>query len=227
MKQLLVATLLAVAAVPVQAESHRTLTVGGSGEVSVAPDIARITLGVTAQDDAADVAIGQMNESLRAVLDRLAESGIAAEDIRSSGLRLDVQQDYSASTGRGEIVGFLAQSTVQVTVRDLATLGDVIGRAVVDGANTLDGLSFDVADRAPHLDEARRRAVVDAAARAALYAGAAGVALGDLVSLSEASDRGGPVIMQTRAFDESASVPVAPGQITIGAEVTLIYAIGD
>ncbi|MFO7804188.1 MAG: SIMPL domain-containing protein [Paracoccaceae bacterium] len=227
MKFLFLAAALTVPALSAQAESERSLQVNGTGEVSVAPDIARLTLGVTAQDDVAATAIAQMNDDLAAVLDRLADSGLPPEDIQTSALRLDVQQDYASSDGRGEITGFLAQSTVHVTVRDLDALGDIIGQAVTDGANTLNGLSFDLADRGPQLDEARRRAVTDAAARAALYAEAAGVTLGDLVSLSEEGGSSGPMPMQARAFEDSGSVPVAPGEIVISAGVSLVYAIGE
>jgi uncharacterized protein YggE len=227
MKFLLLATTLVLPAFAAQAESHRTLQVSGTGEVSVAPDIARITLGVTAQNAVAGDAIARMNTDLAAVLNRVTEGGVPREDIQTSGLRLDVQQDYDSPDGQGEITGFLAQSTVHVTVRDLETLGDVIAQAIADGANTLNSLTFDLADRGPQLDEARRRAVVDAAARATLYADAASVPLGDLVSLAEQSDRSGPMPMQARSFDESGSVPVAPGEIVISAAVSLVYAIGE
>ena len=91
------------------------------------------------------------------------------------------------------------------------------------GANRLQGVSFDVAEPRPHLDAARERAVADARARAELYAGAAGVTLGPVVSIRETVEMPGPIMMRAEAAD--AAVPIAAGTVTLSAQVEVVYAI--
>ena len=205
-----------------------TLTVTGTGEVAVAPDMARISLGVLAQAPTAAEAVRAMSADMEKVLASLAAAGVAADDIQTSGLRVDVQQTYDEPTRTSRVTGYTAVTDVQVNVLDLATLGETLDAAVQDGANQMNGLTFDLQDRKPVLDEARRAAVADARDKAALFAGAAGVTLGPITALTEGGMGGGmPQPMMRMAMDAAESVPVAAGQITITADVTVTYGLGE
>jgi uncharacterized protein YggE len=111
-----------------------------------------------------------------------------------------------------------------VRVRDLEALGGVLDRSIQDGANTFNGLSFGLADPVPALNEARKRAVADAMARAKLLSGAAGVTLGSVVSITEGGGMGGPVPMfRMAAADAASAIPVAAGEISTTASVTMVF----
>jgi len=82
------------------------------------------------------------------------------------------------------------------------------------------------------MEAARRDAVADAAAKAALFAEAAGVDLGDLLRLEEAGAGGyypmdAPIAEARLASSPQYDVPVSAGEITVSASVTLVYAIAD
>jgi uncharacterized protein YggE len=111
-------------------------------------------------------------------------------------------------------------------VRDLAALGGVLDASIADGANTLNGITFELASPRPVLDEARKAAVADAAAKAALYATAAGVSLGKVISISEQQNYGVPmpVFMEAKA---ASPVPVATGQIAMQTSVSITYQIAE
>ena len=79
-----------------------------------------------------------------------------------------------------------------IRVRDLDTLGAVLDQSVTVGANTINGISFSVADPAKLYDEARKKAFADARAKAELYAGVAGVELGDIAAITETQGYGQP-----------------------------------
>ncbi len=114
-----------------------------------------------------------------------------------------------------------------VRVRDLAALGGILDTVIADGANDFNGLRFGLQDPAPLMDEARRRAVDDAMARAALLAGAAGVTLGPVLSID---DQGGsrPMPMAEMAMRMSAgAAPVAAGELTLTANVAMVFAIAE
>ena len=217
-------SLLSLGAGAAVAQTGPQITLSGQGQVMVEPDMARVTVGVTHEAKTATAAMAGMNDSLARVLDRLKSSGIDARDIQTGNLRLD--QRYEAyDNGPRKPVGYIAASDFNVRVLDLDALGQVLDAVVSDGANSMRGLTFDVTDRAPHLTAARIAAVADARAKADTYAGAAGVALGDLIMISEGGVSASPIMMRSEASFDAGGVPVAAGQITISARVNIAWEI--
>jgi len=225
------ATLIcALVAGPVWAETPaRQISVTGEGRVEAAPDMATITLGVTHEAPEARAAMRATSEGVAKVLDRLRGMGIEARDLQTRELSLNpVWSDRTASGGEGRrITGFVASNTVLVRVRDLPALGGILDAVIVGGANDFNGLRFGVQDPDPLVDEARRRAVADAMARAKLLADAAGVELGAVVTIN---DQGGgrPMPMAEMAMRASAAgAPVAAGELSITATVSMVFEIGE
>jgi len=228
--RILSAVLLSVLAFAAWAEPpERRISVAGEGRVEAAPDMATITLGVTHEAKEARQAMSATSEAVARVLERLAGMGIAPRDLQTRQLSLSpVWSESSVSaSNRRRITGFVASNTVMVRVRDLAALGGILDAVIADGANDFNGLRFGVQDPAPLLDEARRRAVTDAMERARLLAGAAGVALGPVLSIDEHG--GGSVApMAEMAMRMSAGgAPVAAGELTITANVSIVFGIGE
>ncbi|MGR3465491.1 SIMPL domain-containing protein [Limimaricola sp.] len=201
----------------------RSITVTGEGHVRAAPELAQVRLGVSETADTARAALDAMNAAMNRVLARIEEAGIAPENVQTGQLSLG--RDYARPhDGEREPEGFVASTMVEMRVTDLDSLGAVLDAAVGEGANRLEGIEFALADRASAHDEARRAAVADAQARAALYAEAAGVELGPLLSLSE-SGGGGPRPMMEMRMAADGGVPIAQGEVEISAGVSLVYAI--
>jgi uncharacterized protein len=112
-----------------------------------------------------------------------------------------------------------------VRVRDLAALGTILDAAVTDGANTLNALTFGLADPAPATDAARTEAVADARARAELLAAAAGVSLGPVLAITEGGTGADPAPMFREA--SMSPVPVMGGEMGISAYVSMTFAIAE
>ncbi|MBA3908724.1 MAG: SIMPL domain-containing protein [Rhodobacter sp.] len=227
MRVLSVLMLTAVFALPLPAfadeASAPMITVTGTGTVEVAPDIATLTIGVTTQGDTAAAALAANSAALEAVMARLTAAGVEARDMQTSNLSLNPNwAGYDSSTPT--ISGYVAANMLTIRVRQLDGLGAVLDAAVADGANTLNGLNFGLADPDPALNEARKEAVADARVRAELLATAAGVKLGRIVSISEVSAGPDPVPM-FRADASAAAVPVAGGELGLSANVTVFYEI--
>lgn len=210
-----------------EAEQSRRITVTGTGQVDLPPDMATVRIGVTQQDEAAAAALQQTSDALAAMLERLEGLGVAERDVQTSGLRLNPvwrdSPDRSEPQGQPEPWGFEASNMVTVRLRDLEQLGAVLDALVSDGANRLDGVSFGLQEPEVAQDEARRLAVAEARRKAALYAEAAGVTLGHVVSLSETgANRPQPQMMET-ALMRAGSVPVAAGEVAIEAAVQMVF----
>lgn len=219
---------LCVVAAPLYA-GERQIIVTGEGQVQRVPDMAIITLGVSHQADNAADAVKDVAVSLGAILSALKEMGIDARDMQSSDLSLSpIRQHRSSGGDAPRVTGYTASSRVSVRVRDLEALSGILGRVTAEGANLFQGLQFALQDPAPAMNEARRLAVADGQAKAKLYAGAAGVILGPLISITEAgAGAPGPFDMARGMMAAEMAMPVAEGEINLSASVTMVFAIAD
>ncbi len=211
---------------PVWAETTGQITVNGEGSVFAVPDMAVITMGASSESETAKEAMDQTSDITAAILDQLAQAGVAARDIQTSDLSLNpLWSNRSSSDSRPRIDGYQASNRVTVRVRELANLGIILDAVLSDGANQLGGLQFTLSEPEPLMNEARVKAVADARARAELFANAAGVELGPLLSLSESGARAPRPEMFGMARSADSEVPVAQGETELRASVTLVYEI--
>lgn len=234
LKAAVLALLLAVpaaAVLPGAAMAAGKITVTGQGMVPASPDMATIMLGVTSQSKTAQTAMADNSAAVAAILAQLKAAGIEDRDVQTSGLSLNPQFDYnqSADGKLPEILGYVASNNVTVRVRALDGLGPVLDRVIQQGANTFNGLTFGLASPEPVLDEARKLAVADARRKAELYAAAAGVRLGPVLTIAENGGYSEPQPMFRMAADSASggAVPVASGEIGITATVTIEYEVTE
>lgn len=205
----------------------RTLAVSGLGEAAAAPDQAMLQIGVQADGKTAAEALKAMSARMTATMARLKSGGVAEKDIQTSGLSLNPRYNYESRPQTPQIIGYTASNTLSVKLRDLSKAGALIDAAVSDGANTLGGLTFGFANPKPLENAARADAVADAKAKAEVLAKAAGVSLGPILQINDGYAAPAPQPMyEARAMAADAkSVPIAPGESTLSASVTLIYEI--
>lgn len=204
----------------------RTITVVGEGRTDAKPDLAVVSLGVSHQAETAGEAMAMMAEGMTAVLAVMAEAGVAPADVQTGQLTLEGAYDYNSSSSYPPVVGFIATQVVDVRVREVASLGDVIDAVTAEGANRINGVSFTLDDPSAALGDARAAAVADAQAKAEFLANAAGVALGELIAIDETGGFGPPQpLYDARFAAEAAATPIAPGQVSLTATVSMTYAI--
>lgn len=205
-----------------------TVSVTGQGQSTVAPDIAVVTVGVTVQAPSAAEAMRQNTERQQVIIDTLKARGIEPRDIQTSGLNLNPVQDYSREGQPPVVTGYQATNVVTVRVRQLPQLGEALDGLVGAGANEINGISFQRENIEEAENEARAAAVENARMRAQVIANAAGMELGRLLSIADQSGRQGPQpMMRAMAMDaaakESAPVPVEAGELSIAADVSVIW----
>lgn len=223
----LILALAVAAASPLAAQDAppRLVTVVGAAEAEAVPDIASITLGVETRAETASAALAANSEAMTAVFDTLGTSGIERRDIQTSQLNITpVYEPFrEGAEAPQRVVAYDAANMVTIRVRAIDKLGSVIDAVTKAGSNRIYGIAFDLTDPKATLDTAREKAVEDARARAELYARAAGVTLGPVVSISETVQTPGPIMM--RAAAEAAAPPVSEGTMTLSAQVEIVYAI--
>lgn len=205
----------------------RTITVTGSGEVSVKPDLATVSVGVVTEADSAADAVSNNNRRMAQLFETLKTQGIAEKDIQTANFSLQPRYKYD-NTGKAppQITGYTVSNQVQIKVRKLASLGETLDALVQSGANQIQGINFSKADPKIPLDDARRMAIADARRKGDVFASAADVAVGAPLEIHEQSMQvPQPIPMRAMAMEAQSAVPVAAGEQTLTATVQVIFAL--
>jgi uncharacterized protein YggE len=200
------------------------VTVTGTGSVTAPPDEAEITTGVVTRAPSAAQALAANSQAMERLVQAMGGLGIAGRDIRTTNISVSPQRQPGKGGQPPEIVGYEVTNEVRVKVRELTRLGQVLDQQVGQGANVIHGIQFGLQEPTPRLDEARKRAIVDARRKAELYAAAAGLRLGRVVAVQEAG-AALPRPEPTSRVMMSAAVPVAPGEMEIQASVTMTFTL--
>ncbi len=211
---------------PASSDGMRSMNVSGTGRVTIVPDMATINIGVRTEADAVADALEGNTTQANAIAEVLQEMGVVEEDIQTSNFNVYPSERYDPMTGQVEGRFFVVENTVNVTVRDLSQLGEVLSAVVEAGANNIYGINFSVEDRESAVAEARQLAIADAQAKAEAIAEEAGISLGDLLNISVSSSD-----MPVTFFDAKggayaeAAVPIAAGTLAIVMQANLTYEI--
>ena len=218
------ATALAQAA---PASDGTMLSVSSRAEARKAPDIATFSAGVVTQAADGNAALRQNAEQMNRVLAAIKAAGVADKDVQTSGISLNPQYRYEENQPP-RITGYQASNTVNVKLREVAKMGKVLDALVASGANQVNGPSFGIDDPEPLYDRARLDALKAARARAETYAGALGVRVRRIVSISEGgaampSPMPRMAMMKAEAYD---STPVAAGESSVSVNLDVVFELG-
>jgi uncharacterized protein YggE len=202
-----------------------TIVVTGTGRVSVQPDVADLRLGVNVARPSVEAARIEAARTMDAILAAVDAAGVPRTDVRTA--MLSVQPRYDYRDGRAPaLTGYDIANVVDVTVRDLGTLGAVVDGTLGAGATSMDGLTFRVADPAPAEREARVRAMAEARARADVLADAAGLTIDGVVDIVESAPVRPPIPMpkaERMAMAADVATPVEGGELEVTVSVTVTY----
>jgi uncharacterized protein YggE len=208
-------------------ETVRSITVTGEGTATSPPDMAEINIGVMTQAATAAQALTANNEAARSIMNVLKTQQIADKDVQTS--QFSIHPVFAPQTRNGEeprVTGYQVTNQVHVRVRNLPSLGSVLDAVVQAGSNQIHGVNFGIDNKEGVLNQARNRAIQDARARAELYAHAAGVKLGKVLSIQESGASAPPPRpMMRMAMAES--VPIATGEQELSASVSVTFELAD
>ncbi|RPI53513.1 MAG: DUF541 domain-containing protein, partial [Chloroflexi bacterium] len=214
----------------------QTITVVGIGTAGVAPDIARVTIGVEILAPTVAEAVEQNETTMAAVLAALRAAGIADRDIQTTNYSITLER-YGEPTPRPDVAteegvaeeavtfNYRFSNMVTVTVRDLDAVAEVVDAVVEAGANNIWGVSFTVEDMSAAQANARGEAIEDARARAEALAELSGVTLGPVMSISEVVGVNQPLYAAAERAMQDAGGSISPGELEIGYQVQVTYFI--
>lgn len=216
-----------VTAAPTAADpASHTISVSGTGKVTVVPDVARVSLGVTINQSTVKAARSSAAEKMTGIIAAIKALGIADADIQTTGLSLNPQYTNSSPN---RVIGYTISEQIQITIRDLDKTGDVVDAATAKGATDVNGISFELSDPAKAMNDARAAAVAAARASAQAMATAGSVSLGSVVSMTDASvSNPYPMSYGGRgaAMDAAVATPIQVGTQDVSVIVQVVFAIG-
>jgi hypothetical protein len=200
------------------------IEVTGIGEVVVDPDRATLTIAVEVQDATSAAAAADNAHVSAAVTAALLTAGATRSDLVTANYAVLPQWQYS-SNAPPKRVGYQAQNTIRVSVKQLAVLGKWMDAALDAGASRVENIEFDSGEASTARLDALAKAVANARAQAETLAKAAGGSLGPVQQLSTVPDLGprfaapGPMIV-TAARRQAEETQIDPSPLHITATVT-------
>ena len=208
----------------------RTISVTGTGIVTVDPDVATFTVGVMKVATELADAQTQVVTALESITKTITDAGIDAKDVVTSGYSVNPIANYDNDGNYIGVKGYEVSSNLTVTVREIDSVGTLLDSVVTAGANQVWGISFTVDDPSGPASQARQAAVADARQKADELATAAGAVVTGVFSIAETSSPSpkGMEYAAPMAADSAGnarSVPVSTGSTSIEVDVLVVFEI--
>jgi uncharacterized protein YggE len=205
----------------------RTISVNGVGVATAQPDVAVIHLGVEVINTDAGQAISESTDRMTALMAVLKEMQIQDSDIQTENYSMWLEQVYDRDGQPTDQVRYHVVNQLRVRLHALDKTGELLQKALEAGANTVNGISFSVADPEALQQAARELAVANAKAKAEQLAAGLGVKVG---ALHQVSEYGGsaPVMEAARVgMGGGGDVPVAAGEFSVTVEIQVVFDIAE
>lgn len=233
-----------VVAAPAKATDGKVVTVVGIGEAVAVPDLARVSVGVEVRRRTVQEAMAAASARTDAIFRALAGLGIPKEDLQTSSFTMNLDSrptpavsgmlppppppppeppSSDRSSPPGWIEEFVVHNTLEITVRELSKLADVLSQVASAGATQAWGISFDLRDREPLLAEARNKAMADARTKAEQLASQGSVKLGRVLTLSDGTRPPDGAIMLSPISYNGPQIGIEAGRVKVVQSVIIVY----
>jgi len=217
---------------PVMADTTTTVptvSVTGTGKITVKPTVARISFGVFTSKGTSSAAQTENDAIMSKITAALKAAGIKEEDIQTTGYSLQPRYVWDKTTGKNILQGYDMNHTMTVTVRNINDAGKTVSLIADNGANTVSGISFEVDDAT--LEQTKLAtlslAMASARKRADVVAKAAGKTILSVQTVNVNENTYTPYPMfkaaDTTVASGSAPAPVEAGTLNVEMSVSVTY----
>lgn len=209
------------------AATTNTVSFSGEGRVVAKPDIAKISLSIITDALTSKIAQDDNSKKSKAITDYFKKQNIDEKDIKTTGYNIYPQYKYPQYGGQPTVTGYQVNQSMEVKVRDLDKVSNILDGVVSSGANVVNQLSFEIDDPDALKAEARAKAISNAKKKADELQSQVGISLGKIVNFSE--NTGGypePIYMKAEVDGRGMgggggpSVPTGENEITVSVNLT-------
>ena len=162
-----------------------TITVSDTGEVYAKPDLALVAFSVVTEAKTVAEAVSQNTEDMNGVIDFVKKQGVEAKDLKTTSFNISPRYEWRNEGSKRVLVGYEVQQSLQVKIRDMAKIGQIIEGATEFGANQIGDLQFTIDKEDELKKEARAEAIEKAKAKAQELARELGVKLVRIINFYE------------------------------------------
>lgn len=210
------------------ATTTNTVSFNGEGKVVAKPDIGKISLSIVTDALTSKVAQDENSKKSKALSDYLKKQNIDDKDIKTIGYNIYPQYKYPQYGGQPTITGYQVNQSMEIKVRDLDKVSNILDGVVSAGANQVNGLSFEIDNPEALKTEARAKAIADAKKKANELKSQVGISLGKIVNFSEnTGGYPGPIFYDAKLEGRGMggggggpSVPTGENEITVNVSIT-------
>lgn len=207
-------------------QSQYQFSVSGQGKAVVKPDIALVSFGVKTEAKKSVDAVNQNNQKMNEVIKAVKATGVDDKDIQTTSYNLYPVYDYTRNGTNFK--GYSLDQNVQVKIRNLDKINDILDAATSKGANTVGQLSLTVDDMEAVKFQAREKAIEQAKKKAKDLARQSGLNIGKLINVSEGySNYPQPVygMGAAKSMESSVAPDIQAGESEINVTITLTYQV--
>jgi hypothetical protein len=232
-------------------QNNYQISVSGEGKVYAKPDVALVSLGVTAQSETVADATKTGTEKMNAVIDAVKGMGVDEKDIQTTNYSLspvysspdkilispvssEIYRSSTIITGSSmtnssqEIIGYKLVQNVQVKIRDFTKIGEILSKATEVGSNQIGDLQFTIDNPEQFKEQARVQAIAQAKTKAESLARESGIKLGKLINVYESNYYSPSTYSSVKGMggDIAAAAPtIQPGQQEVYISISLVYQV--
>lgn len=164
--------------------NKNTISVSGEGKIFVKPDIGLVSISVVSESKKVAEAQQENAQKMNNIINFLKnELGILEKDLKTTNYAISPQYEYP--DGQRVFLGYEVRQTLEVKIRDLSKVGEVLEKAASKGANKISSLQFTVDNSEKPKSEARKLAIDNAGEKAKALSVQLGVKLGKIVNFNE------------------------------------------
>lgn len=212
-----------------EAVQRNVINVTGSGDISIKPDIAYLSIGVEAQAATAQEAQKAVAAQIAKITNLLKNTWkIEAGDIQTSGFYVQPNYIYNEKEGQ-KLKGYNASHTLQVKYRQLDKIGQLLDEASKSGANRIDNVRFTVENPDQYQEQVINKALANAELKAGIIAKGVKRQLGAVISVSQNGISSAPMYEQSyltmakSSASQAADTSVEAGEIKVNTSLNVQY----
>ncbi len=216
---------------------NRSISVSGSAQVYVAPDIVQFLLAVETSDKTIAKAKSANDDRVKQTLTTATKLGIDKKDIQTDRITIEPYWDNNSSYSHPRAAqpdGYTVKRSIALRLCDIKRFEEVLTAVLDAGTNRVEGIDFQTSELRKNRDNARTRAILAAKEKAGALASQLGMKIGKPVNIGESGGYGYSATMSSRYGGMAQNVVsagpagegsngFAPGQIAIDATVSVTF----
>ncbi len=175
-------------------EPKNTITISAHSEIYAKPDLALVVASIINDAKTVSEAMASNTKSINAVIAFAKSQGVDAKDLKTTNFSIYPRYEWQTQkvcvvppcpSGKRVLIGYEVNQSLQIKIRDMAKIGNIVQGITEAGANRINNLSFSIAKKDELQKKVRDEAIKKAKAKAKDLASKLGIQLVKITRFTE------------------------------------------